>query len=140
MPCLPPRCLHTRAAGGPPHLRATHRPQILGLGRTGHIGFNEKHILKTSATRLVTLDRRARGLPQAAPRAGLLRLSAGVLLPLLRSRPPWPHGLPLAAAPCRVTRVDAASDFFGEVNVPRRAITMGVGTILKVVGVAPGVC
>ena len=30
----------------------------------------------------------------------------------------------------RVTRIDAASDFFGEENVPRRAITMGVGTIL----------
>ena len=33
---------------------------------------------------------------------------------------------------CRVTRIDAASDFFGEHNVPRRAITMGVATILKV--------
>ena len=31
----------------------------------------------------------------------------------------------------RVTRLDAASDFFGEENVPRRAITMGVGTILE---------
>ena len=30
----------------------------------------------------------------------------------------------------RVTRIDAASDFFGEEHVPRRAITMGVGTIL----------
>ena len=30
----------------------------------------------------------------------------------------------------RVTRIDAASDFFGQENVPRRAITMGVGTIL----------
>ncbi|MHC4082551.1 MAG: PIG-L family deacetylase, partial [Planctomycetota bacterium] len=30
-----------------------------------------------------------------------------------------------------VTRKDAASDFFGETHVPRRAITMGVGTILK---------
>ena len=29
-----------------------------------------------------------------------------------------------------VTRLDAASDFFGEQYVPRRAITMGVGTIL----------
>jgi hypothetical protein len=26
-----------------------------------------------------------------------------------------------------VTRIDAASDFFGTENVPRRAITMGVG-------------
>ncbi len=30
-----------------------------------------------------------------------------------------------------VTRTDAASDFFGAENVPRFAITMGVGTILK---------
>lgn len=29
-----------------------------------------------------------------------------------------------------VTRIDAASDFFGAENVPRHAITMGVGTIL----------
>lgn len=29
-----------------------------------------------------------------------------------------------------VTRVDAASDFFGESNVPRTAITMGLATIL----------
>ena len=31
----------------------------------------------------------------------------------------------------QVTRLDAASDFFGEENVPRRAITMGVGSILR---------
>jgi glucosamine-6-phosphate deaminase len=30
----------------------------------------------------------------------------------------------------RLTRVDAAGDFFGEGNVARRAITMGVGTIM----------
>ncbi len=30
-----------------------------------------------------------------------------------------------------VTRQDAASDFFGEENVPMQAITMGVGTILE---------
>jgi len=30
----------------------------------------------------------------------------------------------------RVTRIDAASDFFGQEHVPRRAITMGVGSIL----------
>ncbi|MGI9457144.1 MAG: glucosamine-6-phosphate deaminase [Aeoliella sp.] len=60
--------------------------QLLGIGRTGHIGFNEPGSGKTSRTRLITLD--------------------------------------------RVTRRDAASDFFGEENVPRRAITMGVGTIL----------
>ncbi len=34
---------------------------------------------------------------------------------------------PAHAIARRVTRVDAASDFFGESNVPRRAITMGVG-------------
>jgi len=60
--------------------------QILGIGRTGHIGFNEPGSARTSRTRLITLD--------------------------------------------RVTRLDAASDFFGERNVPRQAITMGVGTIL----------
>ncbi len=61
--------------------------QILGIGRTGHIGFNEPGSSKQSKTRLITLD--------------------------------------------RVTRLDAASDFFGEEHVPRRAITMGVGTILS---------
>ena len=30
-----------------------------------------------------------------------------------------------------MTRRDAASDFFGEENVPHQAITMGVGTILE---------
>ena len=60
--------------------------QILGIGRTGHIGFNEPGSAADSRTRLITLD--------------------------------------------RVTRRDAASDFFGEEFVPRRAITMGVGTIL----------
>ena len=60
--------------------------QLLGIGRTGHIGFNEPGSGKESRTRLITLD--------------------------------------------RVTRIDAASDFFGQEHVPRRAITMGVGTIL----------
>jgi glucosamine-6-phosphate deaminase len=60
--------------------------QILGIGRTGHIGFNEPGSSRASRTRLITLD--------------------------------------------KVTRLDAASDFFGEWNVPRKAITMGVGTIL----------
>jgi glucosamine-6-phosphate deaminase len=60
--------------------------QLLGIGRTGHIGFNEPGSGRESRTRLITLD--------------------------------------------RVTRMDAASDFFGEEHVPRRAITMGVGTIL----------
>jgi glucosamine-6-phosphate deaminase len=61
--------------------------QILGIGRTGHIGFNEPGSTRDSRTRLVILD-------------------------------------PL-------TRRDAARDFLGESNVPRYAITMGVGTILK---------
>lgn len=61
--------------------------QLLGIGRTGHVGFNEPGSGRQSRTRLITLD--------------------------------------------RVTRKDAASDFFGEENVPLRAITMGVGTILK---------
>ena len=60
--------------------------QLLGIGRTGHVGFNEPGSGRDSRTRLITLD--------------------------------------------RVTRLDAAGDFFGEENVPRRAITMGVGTIL----------
>ncbi len=66
--------------------------QILGIGRTGHIGFNEPGSGRDSRTRLITLD--------------------------------------------RVTRMDAASDFFGEWNVPRQAITMGVGTIMDAKRVA----
>lgn len=61
--------------------------QILGIGRTGHIGFNEPGSSEQSKTRLITLD--------------------------------------------QVTRADAASDFFGEENVPQKALTMGVGSILK---------
>ncbi len=61
--------------------------QILGIGRTGHIGFNEPGSGPDSLTRLVTLD--------------------------------------------SLTRSDAAKDFHGEANVPRHAITMGVGTILQ---------
>ena len=61
--------------------------QLLGIGKTGHIGFNEPGSGRRSRTRLVTLD--------------------------------------------TVTRKDAAADFFGEDNVPRQAITMGVATILE---------
>ena len=61
--------------------------QVLGIGRTGHIGFNEPGSHINSKTRMISLD--------------------------------------------HITRVDAASDFFGQENVPRRAITMGVGTIMK---------
>lgn len=61
--------------------------QILGIGRTGHIGFNEPGSSMDSKTRLIALD--------------------------------------------HMTIMDAASGFFGSENVPRRAITMGVGTILE---------
>jgi glucosamine-6-phosphate deaminase len=60
--------------------------QILGIGRTGHIGFNEPGSTLSSKTRMVRLD--------------------------------------------QVTRLDAASDFFGHENVPTKAITMGVGSIM----------
>ena len=59
--------------------------QLLGIGRTGHIGFNEPGSHSKSRTRLITLD--------------------------------------------HVTRTDAAPSFLGLVNVPKRAITMGIGTI-----------
>lgn len=60
---------------------------LLGIGRSGHIGFNEPGSGPDTRTRLIVLD--------------------------------------------EITRKDAASDFFGEENVPRQAITMGVGTILE---------
>ena len=61
--------------------------QILGIGRSGHIGFNEPGSRRESRTRCLYLD--------------------------------------------AVTRADATADFFGEENVPSRAITMGVATILE---------
>ncbi len=61
--------------------------QILGIGRTGHIGFNEPGAWLSSKTRLVKLD--------------------------------------------HITRVDAVKDFGSEDNVPYRAITMGIDTIMK---------
>lgn len=61
--------------------------QLLGIGRTGHIGFNEPGSHYNSGTRSITLD--------------------------------------------HITRVDAAPAFLGIDNVPRKAITMGIGTILK---------
>jgi len=60
--------------------------QILGIGRSGHIGFNEPGSSRESRTRLITLD--------------------------------------------TITRKDAASDFFGEANVPTEAVTMGIASIL----------
>jgi glucosamine-6-phosphate deaminase len=59
---------------------------LLGIGRSGHIGFNEPGSDSSTRTRLIILD--------------------------------------------EITRKDAASDFFGDENVPREAVTMGVGTIL----------
>ena len=59
--------------------------QLLGIGRTGHIGFNEPGSHLNSGTRSITLD--------------------------------------------HITRVDAAPSFLGIDNVPRKAITMGVGTV-----------
>jgi len=61
--------------------------QLLGIGRTGHVGFNEPGSHLNSGTRSITLD--------------------------------------------YITRADAAPDFLGINNVPRKAITMGIGTILK---------
>src|SRR5436309_15669438 len=61
--------------------------QMLGVGKSGHIGFNEPGSSPDERTRLVTLD--------------------------------------------TVTRKDASADFFGEDNVPREAIPMGVATILE---------
>ena len=61
--------------------------QLLGIGRTGHIGFNEPGSHFNSATRDITLD--------------------------------------------HITRVDASPAFKGLENVPRKAITMGIGTIRK---------
>lgn len=61
--------------------------QLLGIGRTGHIGFNEPGSAPNSGTRLVTLD--------------------------------------------NLTRKDAAKDFNGKENVPKKAITMGIGSIFK---------
>lgn len=61
--------------------------QILGIGRTGHIGFNEPGSPVTSRTRMVFLD--------------------------------------------SLTMKDASGDFGGIENVPTKAITMGVGTIMK---------
>ena len=61
--------------------------QLLGIGRTGHIGFNEPGSHSNSGTRSITLN--------------------------------------------HITRADAAESFLGINNVPRRAITMGIGTIKK---------
>lgn len=61
--------------------------QLLGIGRTGHVGFNEPGSHYNSVTRSITLD--------------------------------------------HITRVDAAPTFLGIDNVPRKAITMGIGTVMN---------
>ncbi|WP_281324110.1 glucosamine-6-phosphate deaminase [Flavobacterium sp. IMCC34518] len=61
--------------------------QLLGIGRTGHVGFNEPGSHINSGTRIITLD--------------------------------------------HITKIDASSDFNGIGNVPKKAITMGVSTILR---------
>ena len=61
--------------------------QLLGIGRTGHVGFNEPGSNINSQTRLVSLD--------------------------------------------HLTRYDAAGAFNGIENVPSKAITMGIKTILS---------
>ncbi len=60
---------------------------LLGIGQTGHIGFNEPGSGRNSKTRIITLD--------------------------------------------TVTRREEAKEFQGFANVPRKAITMGVDTILN---------
>lgn len=59
---------------------------LLGIGQTGHIGFNEPGSGRNSKTRIITLD--------------------------------------------TITRQEEAKEFQGFVNVPRKAITMGIDTIL----------
>jgi glucosamine-6-phosphate deaminase len=61
--------------------------QLLGIGRTGHIGFNEPGSHYNSGTRSIILD--------------------------------------------HVTRTDAAPTFLEISNVPKKAITMGIGTVMK---------
>ena len=61
--------------------------QLLGIGRTAHIGFNEPGSHQNSSTRMVTLD--------------------------------------------HLTRSDAASSFLGLENVPKKAVTMGIATVLE---------
>ena len=60
---------------------------LLGIGRTGHIGFNEPGSGRNTHTRIITLD--------------------------------------------TVTRQEDANQFQGIINVPRRAITLGIDTILN---------
>lgn len=61
--------------------------QLLGIGRTGHIGFNEPGSHYNSGTRSIILD--------------------------------------------HLTRIDAAPSFLEIDNVPKKAITMGIRTVMK---------
>lgn len=61
--------------------------QLLGIGRTGHIGFNEPGSHFNSRTRMVTLD--------------------------------------------HLTRMDASPAFLGLENVPKKAVTMGISTVME---------
>ncbi len=61
--------------------------QLLGIGRTGHVGFNEPGSHYNSGTRSIILD--------------------------------------------HLTRSDAAPSFLEINNVPKKAITMGIGTVMK---------
>lgn len=61
--------------------------QILGVGRMGHLGFNEPGAPTSTTTRAVTLD--------------------------------------------KLTRSDAVEEFLGLENVPPKALTLGLGTIMK---------
>jgi glucosamine-6-phosphate deaminase len=61
--------------------------QLLGIGRTGHIGFNEPGSHYNSGTRSIILD--------------------------------------------HITRTDAAPSFLEIDNVPKKAITMGIGTVMQ---------
>jgi len=61
--------------------------QLLGVGRTGHLGFNEPGSPTTTATRVVSLD--------------------------------------------KLTRIDASEVFLGLENVPPKALTLGIETIMS---------
>jgi glucosamine-6-phosphate deaminase len=98
---IPPQNIHIPEGMTPPEQVAAHCRRyeeaireaggidvmLLGIGRNGHIGFNEPFSSPACRTRLATLD--------------------------------------------PITRKDAASDFFGEDNVPTQAITMGLATIME---------
>eukprot|EP00887_Chlorella_sp_A99_P007017 scaffold2.g7017.t1 len=90
--------------------------QLLGLGRTGHIGFNERGSSRASATRLITLDRLLAGAAELTWRRPILCPSRGAtsersLSTFTRRSPEWMLPLTFSAS--------------------TTAITMGVGTILR---------